>query len=230
MKNNETRFIVLFAAVAVLVFAVTVVLKGRLALAPGGTGNSGGAVAQVPDSVAVSPILGGDDEVVANANAGYYFSMPANWYVEKNVGAGLAVYPDYDPKSGVAPECKIEISDFANVGTGSLNSWITNYLHADPTADVAEISRTPVQIGDASGGGAGANTSTSSSAIQWYGVLNGVTTTLVYALEPDTAQGQKNILEIAPSTLSESGDADNSDCDLVLQALVANLKFGAYEP
>jgi hypothetical protein len=269
MKNNQTRFVVLFAAVAVLVFAVAVVLQGRLALAPDGMGyggsggiNNSGVRTPVPDSVAVSAADADGDEVVSDVTAGYYFSMPSNWYVEKSAGAGLAVYPDYDPKSGAVPDCKIEISVFgadisaanassggANSGLLNLNDWITSYLHADPTADVAEISRTPVELGEAGGvangdadagvvGGTGATggvAGATSSAIEWFGTLNGVATTLVYAAMPTAANdngsdtGSENILEIAPSTLSGAGDADNNSCDLVLQALVANLQFGTYE-
>ena len=32
---------------------------------------------------------------------GYYFTMPATWYVEKNGSSDVAVYPDYDPAPGI---------------------------------------------------------------------------------------------------------------------------------
>lgn len=207
---------VLFAVFSALVFAGAVSLRDRIGTAPGDSMTAGGtrqvgddASDLSPDAASVSPLPDGD-QVVTNAAGGYSFSVPANWYVEKNTGTDLTIYPDYDPKSGTPPECKIETSNLVR-DAGDLNAWITKYLHADPTAEVSEISRSPIKVGG-------------SSAIEWRGVLNGVTTTLVYVAMPD------GILELAPSTLaspsSSANDADTDDCDLALQALMANLNFG----
>lgn len=231
MKINNHRFFVGFAAVAVAVFAAGVWLRGWDEAvsgdgvgAIGGAGSGGGgARSPVPDKISVVPLPSGDT-MVANASAGYFFSMPANWYLENRAGAGIAVYPDYDPKSGASPECKLEISVFVSASSTAggksadvahLGAWITDYLRTDPTADIREISRTPFLVD-------------SNPAIEWRGILNNVTTTLIYSVMP--VKGNNQILEVAPSTLSGAGDAGSDDCDFDLQALVANLKFGAYEP
>jgi hypothetical protein len=217
MKKYNNRFLVWFAVVAVVVFIVGVGLDEWKASAPGGS--------LVESDRATSD---GGDEVVANAAEGYYFSMPTNWYVERGADSEFAVYPDYDPAdaSSSPAQCKIEISaitlalDSGPITETGLSDWVTQILHADPTANIAEISRTPMVVGG-------------TPALEWRGVLNNVTTTLVYAEAPagTGAVGSNNkIFEIAPSTLSEASDADNDSCDLDLQALVANFKFGAYEP
>jgi hypothetical protein len=204
-----------FLAVVAVVFAGYVVLQGRQSVAVDARPM---ARTPVPDSVLVMPPADGSgsgDEIVENSTAGYYFSMPSNWYVEKNAGAGIAIYPDYDPSdaSSSPAECKIEIAGFSGAGgVTDLNSWVTGELHADPTADISEDAQTNLEIG-------------SSSAIEWQGTMNGVSTTLVYVLSGG------NVFEIAPSTLSSgdgSGD-DAGDCNLELQALVTNLHFGNYE-
>ena len=233
MEKYNYRFLGWFAAAAVLVFAVGVGLRGLDAVAPGGGGGAPGVNPQggVAGSALVMPISDGD-KVVADATAKYYFMVPSNWYVESGAGSGagvvasgsdLAIYPDYDPRNGATPECKIEISVLAakaGLGSGGLNAWVTQNLHADLTADVAEISRTPLMVGS----------NPTSSALTWHGGLNGVTTTLIYAELPGGgANGGENILEAALSTLSGAGDT-SGDCDLAFQALVANLRFGSYEP
>lgn len=216
MKNKISWFAAAAVVGAAIVATVAVVVvrdgQGGEVGAPeaghGANANWGSA------GVSVVPLSDGDKEVI-DAGAGYYFSMPSNWYVETStVGTGaLAVYPDYDPAAGGdAATCKIEISALgAKLNSADdLSSWITDHLHADPTADVHELSRTQMTVGG-------------SRAIEWRGVLNSMTTTLVYAAGPE------GIWEAVPSTLSESSDADNDDCDIVFEALLNNIHFGNYE-
>jgi hypothetical protein len=244
MKNNITNIIVGCIAIVAAVFAVAVVVGGhRTGDGSGGAGSgltgtsglAGTGGSATPDDVSVAPVPsddGGasDDEVVTDQTDGYSFTMPTDWYLEPNAGAGVTVYPDYDPTSGDEAACKIEISELATGGTdaaggsgavtdeSSLNAWITSYLHADPTADISEYSRTDITIG------AGDSTTT---AIEWQGALNGVSTTLVYAVAPASdgnGSSGANILEFAPSTLvAEDGD----DCTIELQALLANFTLSS---
>ena len=215
--KNKNKFITGFVLLAgvVAVFGAAVVLRSRVE-APGmpeASDRLAPAGAFSLDEASIATQNANDDQVVQNASDGYSFAMPASWYLEKNDGSGTTVYPDYDPAGGVAPECKMEISSFpaatapgAGGRAADLNNWLTDHLHADPTVDVLEISRTNVKLG-------------TSSALEWRGSLNGVTTTLVYAF----ANGK--ILEIAPSSLDPASDLDADDCDLMLQAFMANLRL-----
>lgn len=232
MKNNITNIIVGCIAVAAAVFAVVVVVGGHRAGDGGAAGVSNsagmGTVGSVtPDEVSVAPAPNGDadDEVVTDQTAGYSFTMPTNWYLEPDAGAGVTVYPDYDPTSGDEAACKIEISELAAGGTSvateaDLSTWITTQLHSDPTAGVAENSRTDMQIGSGD---------STSSAIEWQGELNGVSTTLVYVPAADGA----GVLEFAPSTLAEDDASETADggatddCTIELQALLANLTLSS---
>jgi hypothetical protein len=237
MKKNKTWFLILFSVFSVTVFTAAISLKDRVEVSPGDaqSDQNSGQTMSPSDSDLVSPMSNGDDEIVASTQGDYYFSMPSNWYAEKNTEANTTVYPDYAPQSGAAPDCKIEISQIATSSllsslnnadsARSLDRWVTAYLHADPTASVEESSRVQLQVG-------------SNPAIEWFGSLNGVTTTLVYVAMPN------NVLELAPSSLAPAGDSDtdgsgdgdgtgddgSDDCGLALQALIANLNFGAYEP
>lgn len=225
MKNNITNIIVGCIAILAAVFAVIVVVGGHRAgdgnasVGVGSSGQGAGDIAgggATPDDVSVEPAPDGDsdDEIVTDQTAGYSFSMPTNWYLEPNAGAGVTVYPDYDPTSGDQAACKIEISSLAAdpgavANEAGLSTWVTAQLHADPTADIAETARTDITIG-------------TSTAIEWQGELNGVSTTLVYV---PTVDG-KNILEFAPSTLAADDSADGGDdCTIELQALLANLNI-----
>jgi hypothetical protein len=199
MKNSHYRFVAWFVAVAAVVFAIGVGLRGR-EISPPGEAGAGTSTS--------------DDKTLANASETYSMVVPKNWYTEES-GTEMSIYPDYDPAdaSSSPPTCKIEISSFVTSHGTNLDTWLTNDLHADPTASIAEISRAPIVVGPHA-----------ISGIEWRGVLNGVTTTLVYA------EGPNDIFEIAPSTLSEARDADNDDCSLDLQALVANFDITNYEP
>jgi len=158
------------------------------------------------------------DRFISNTPEGYSFTMPSNWYLEKNGNGTLIVYPDYDPStasSSSSPDCKIEVSTLSGPGGSekitpeALNSWITQYLHADPTAIVSEISRKNFEIGSA-------------QAVEWNGVLNSVTTTLAYIPAGGAARGK--IIEVAPSSLLDASDADG-DCNLDFHAFLANLQI-----
>lgn len=217
MRKNIINFLIGAVTVIAVVFAVAVVIDGQDSGGPDMNGPlSSSSSAQVgnstPDAVSISQLPDGDNETVKNNTGGYSFTMPTNWYLENNTGEGVTVYPDYDPKSGDAPTCKIEVSSFgsAAIGSsaGSLNDWITRHLHADPTADISESSRTDLNVGG-------------SSAIEWQGSLNGVTTTLVYVSTPTG-----DLLEFAPSTLATPDDPDADDCGLALQAMLSNIQFG----
>lgn len=211
--KNKNNFLVWFAMVAIIVFAVAIGVRGWKAEAPGEGQDAPGAV---------TGLLPDDDKIVANASGTFSVKVPVDWYVEKNGdvnasgAARFALYPGYDPAraSSTPPTCKIEISSFAGARGTNLDTWLTKYLHADPTASVAEISRMPVKVG--SGGAL--------MGIEWRGTWNGVTSTLVYVEVPTT------IFEIAASSLSSASDADNDDCNLDLQAVVANFSITNHEP
>jgi hypothetical protein len=203
-KNKQYLWAGLAVAVAV-VLAIAAVIQDqstRVGL------NNSAAVGSVASSSPVS------DENITNKAEGYSFTMPRNWYSEKNGDTDLTIYPDYDPKkaSSTSADCKIEISAIPGF-VGDLNAWITKYLHADPTVSVSEISRNTFQLGQAGEG----------FGIEWKGILNGVTTTLAYIQAGGSAQGK--ILEIAPSTLSSTDDIEDGDCGLDFHAVLANIKI-----
>ncbi len=216
MKNNITNIIIGCIAIVAAVFAVVVVVGGHRTgdggVGSGMEGSSGAGGSATTDTVSVTPAPGGDtdDEIVTDQTAGYSFTMPTNWYLEPNAGAGVTVYPDYDPASGEQAACKIEISEIDGDGASNLNTWITSYLHADPTADISEGSRANITVG-------------TTTAIEWQGTLNGVSTTLVYA----AASNGKDVLEFAPSTLAADDAAGGDDCTIELQALLANLTLAS---
>ena len=244
MEKFKYRFAAWFFISAVVVCAVGVWLRGWDAFAPGisvgspaapsdlnGTSssvvdNSGGSSA-APTSGSSGPparmIVSGaeGDVVVQDATADYHVSIPSNWYAEKNADSGLTIYPDYNPKTDAAPSCKIEISRFSVPKNTDLAAWLNGYLHADPTQSVTELSRAPIAVDGVTG-------------IAWSGVMNGVTSTLIYAKTSEVGGAgvvvDDNIFEIAESPLSEAGSADDGDCNLALQALVANFHFGSYAP
>jgi hypothetical protein len=226
MKNKNNIFVVVFAVVLAAVAAV--ILFRERAQAPGngvvvGTTATG---AGTDDITAIPSPEGDDDQVVENKTAGYFFTAPADWYVERSAGTGLAVYPDYDPTSGEAPTCKIEVSAFSGADVSDLDAWVTAHLHADPTASVVEDSRQNIATADGA----------SSTALEWRGTLNGIATTLGYAEGNGPDGGGGEILEFAASSLTEPGTGSNSDvtgsddCGLMVEPLVANLHFGDYQP
>jgi len=151
-----------------------------------------------PDTV-VTSTLPNEMVYADNKTAGYAIAIPKNWYLERSAGSGVTVYPKAD--------CKIEISKLANPDQKNLADWLTKYLHADPTADVSEISRATTTVGGA-------------PAIIWIGALNGVSSTLAYV----AADG--SVIEIAPSIIAASGSApSNIDCGSAFQTILHNFQF-----
>ncbi|HVO28845.1 MAG TPA: hypothetical protein VMT81_02595 [Candidatus Paceibacterota bacterium] len=203
MEKQKWRFwvevVAVCAVIAALVLAVEFFLQGgsggKVALAPGDAGPLP-AAAPLPDG----------DTVVKDSAAGYYFAVPANWYVENTT-----VYPDYDPSAGSAsPECKIELSMLSPAAGSDLGGWLTDYLHADPTAEVAELSRRNLTVGGA-------------PAIEWQGRVDHATATLGYI----ALSG--GVLEVAPSLLSGTGITEADDCYLPFEAVFNGIHIGQYE-
>jgi hypothetical protein len=149
-------------------------------------------------------------KIITNSFGGFSFAMPEGWYLENNASGNVVVYPDYDPSGTTAPTCKIEISDFAVVKNTDLSDWLSQYFKADPTADISQASLSQITVGSVSG-------------LEWRGVMNGATTTLVYA------EKDRKIIEIAPSSLSSGSDTDNDDCAPALQDLLLNFTFSKDE-
>jgi hypothetical protein len=178
-------------------------------------------------------------QIIENKSAGYYFSKPEGWFLEKNTGSDVILYPGYSPEDVSAdgdganadvasstPACKIEISTLLGKGgamadgvVSDLDAFVTSNLHADPTAEILEASRSPMVIGSA-----GLSTS---SALEWRGSLNGVSTTLVYASANANASSGK-VVEFAPIAANGTGDSDGDDCELMLRDLLAGFHFGNY--
>jgi hypothetical protein len=225
MQNKKYLWVGL-AVLIVAVFAVSAVIRDWSTSSgmPDHPGFNNGSIGSYPDSDTFSDNTQGgfennpSDRFISNTADGYSFTMPPNWYLEKSGNGTFTVYPDYDPdaaSSSGSPDCKIEVSTLAGPGGSEkitpevLNPWITQYLHADPTAVISETSRRNFQIG-------------SVQAVEWNGVLNGVKTTLAYIPAGGVALGK--IIEVAPSSLSGASDADG-DCSLDFQAFLANLQI-----
>jgi hypothetical protein len=121
--------------------------------------------------------------LVTHSTARYEMVMPLAWYLEKKSGGGVAVYPGYELRSKTPPLCKLEISFLENPSRADLNDWLTDYLHQDPTGEVAESSRV-------------SSTISGHYAITWTGVWNGVLGTFIYI-----SRGDGSLYEIAPSTI-----------------------------
>jgi hypothetical protein len=146
--------------------------------------------------------------LIENKTAGYAITVPRDWYLEKNAGNGITVYPNYDIVGHNGPDCKIEIATLSDPGGAALlSAWLTAYLHRDPTADISETSRTEMIVNGM-------------SAIAWNGALNGTLTSLAYV-----ATGT-NVYEIAPSLISEKKNGSmDIGCENVLQVILANFHF-----
>lgn len=167
------------AGCGILFFAARLPWKGSMRLP-----------APRPDVIATSSAPG-EMVLMRNKTAGYAMVIPRTWYLEKSEGSGVGVYPDYDAAGKIPPDCKIEISTLSNQSRASLADWLAAYFHADPTADVREISRATMTVSGA-------------PAVVWTGLLDGISSTLAYV-----ATGTK-VYEIAPSWISGSphGAAD----------------------
>jgi hypothetical protein len=153
--------------------------------------------------------------LIANATARYGLIVPTTWYLEKKAGGGITLYPDYDPAKKIPPACKMEISALQNPGNADLDDWLTDYLHADPTADVVESSRMP-------------STVSGHPAVTWVGALNGVSTTLAYVSREDGL-----LYEIAPSVIQNvaaasgivAGASSVAQCSAAFQSLMSSFRI-----
>ena len=163
--------------------------------------------------VAVVVIVKGREnqgQTVENGTKDFSFLLPSTWYLERNDASGATIYPDYSESGNSEPTCKIEISSVgslaANASQADLNDWVGQYIHKDSMSDILEISRSAPDISGA-------------VAVEWRGIMNGATTTLVYA----ASQGK--IFEIAPSTMISGSEADNEDCLPALKEFLPTLQF-----
>jgi hypothetical protein len=160
------------------------------------------------DDLPSGSVASSGERTIENGAAHYRLTAPVNWYVEKNGGTGLALYPDYAPKAastpsmnsglpqkirvatgspqaGAQPECKIEISALPNKSNLMLGDWLVGYLHQDPTVEIIETSQSAVRV-------------SGRDAISWTGALNGISTTLAYVA------GDGMVYEFAPSMIATS--------------------------
>jgi hypothetical protein len=109
----------------------------------------------------------------------------------------------------------MEISALQNPGNADLDDWLTDYLHADPTADVVESSRMP-------------STVSGHPAVTWVGALNGVSTTLAYVSREDGL-----LYEIAPSVIQNvaaasgivAGASSVAQCSAAFQSLMSSFRI-----
>lgn len=164
------------------------------------------------DTITTQALTHGN-ELVTNVTARYEAIVPATWYLEKKDGSGITLYPDYDPAKKILPACKMEISVLQNPTNADLDDWLTDYLHADPTADVVESSRMP-------------STVSGHPAVTWTGSLNGISTTLAYVSREDGS-----LYEIAPSAIENVASQDipqNSgaaQCSAAFQSLMSSFRI-----
>ena len=199
-KRNPYLMIAVFLGVLVMALAIFVCARWFLENSPKPASGA------PPDDIALTTLPNGN-RLVNDKTGGYSFILPANWYLEKKEGSGIAVYPDYAPQSGGAPKCKIEVSVFKNIAAANINNWVTIRLHADPTIAVSETLRAALSVPGAK------------SAFEWKGTMDGITTTLAYV----SAEG--NIYEIAPSVLDIQKADGNTACDSGFQLFLNGISF-----
>lgn len=160
-----------------------------------------------PDTL-ISAALSNGDHLVHDETGGYSFVLPSSWYLEKNEGSGVTVYPGYHPDAGSSPECKIEVSVFKDVATADMTRWVADHLREDPTVAITEMSSQGVSVIGAQ------------AAFEWTGTMDGIATTLAYV----SAEG--NIYEIAPSALDIQKADGNAVCDTVFAYFMDGIRFG----
>ncbi len=191
-KNNFSYFIWLAAVIAVAIVLFWFFGLRALPYEAGGVQSENGT--SLPSDASSS------ERMVQNNAAHYRLVIPMSWYVEDSGGTGLALYPDYDPKAGTQPECKVEISALLNQSDLMLGDWLTAYLRQDPTADIAEISQSPSQV-------------SGRDAITWVGSMNGASSTIAYVA------GDGLVYEITPSGIVTSGKGQVTGKDDCLNSL-----------
>jgi len=206
MPQNTLRyFIWLFAVIAVILVLFWLISQWAI---PAASPQSGLNFESTTTTVTASDLPGGS-RLFENAAAGYRFSVPAGWYVERVGGTGIAAYPDYDPAAGVVPACKIEISALPNPRQSMLGDWLVSYLSQDPTADVSPAFQSAFQV-------------SGRDAIRWSGSLNGVSTTAAYL------DGRGVVLEVVPSAVETSSaepEIGNEACMAAFELLIKNFSI-----
>ena len=199
-KNTVSYFMWLVVLVAVVIFLSWVFglrSASQEVLGNQTQSNVPAPLVNASETTSTSSAAVSDEQVIANSAAHYRFTVPASWYIEKNGAMSLAVYPDYDPKSGTQPSCKIEISALENKSNTALPGWLTEHLHQDPTTEIMQTSQSISRISD-------------HDAITWTGALNGASTTLVYV------SGAELVYEFAPSRITKT------DCQAALKLVLKN--------
>jgi hypothetical protein len=140
----------------------------------------------------------------SNPGAGYSFSAPVRWNIEKTGANTVAVHSD--ASSSVAA-CKIEISVFPySAGADGEADWIAHRIGADPSLSVTEQSSENVSLAG------------SSTGVEWVGTIDGVSTTLVYAFNATHAY------EIAPSVTSATASG-TAQCSDMLQSFLSTFSI-----
>lgn len=140
----------------------------------------------------------------SDQDAGYAFSVPAAWSIEKTGADTVAVHAD---ASSSAAACKIEVSAFPySGGADGMADWITQRIGADPSIAVTEQSSGQIPL---AGGVTG---------VEWTGTIDGLPTTLVYAFNAQHAY------EIAPSVVGEDAGGD-AQCAGMLQSFLSTFKI-----
>jgi len=202
MKKIYIAYFVWFVVIIAAAWGIWVLFGMRL---PAGTRPAG---SPAPDEVTLA-VQSNGSRLLTNKTAGYSVAVPQTWYLEKDAGAGVTLYPNYDPAGTAQPACKIEISALLNPKRASISDWLSAYFREDPTADIEQQS---VTGGEVSG----------QPAITWVGSENGVSTTLTYVARAAT------VYEIAPSLISaadNNASAKEADCADAAASLIETFQF-----
>lgn len=158
--------------------------------------NSGAASGIAPAPIAMKNF--------SNPDAGYSFSAPTRWKIEKTGTDTVAVHSD--ASSSVAA-CKIEVSVFPySAGADGMADWIARRIGADPSLTVVEQSSANVALAN---GGTG---------VEWVGTIDGAPATLVYAFNAVHAY------EIAPSVTSDTANGA-AQCSDMLQSFLSTFSI-----
>lgn len=219
MKQSSKGIFFLWALIAMVVGGGVFLLAEHFNVGVTTAGGDGAAPAVdanvATDDVATSsPAFAGvPTQDFSNADAGYAFSVPKSWDIEKTASDTVSVHPDTASSGGVA--CKIEVSVFPySAGADGMADWIAHRLGADPSVAVVEQSSEDVSLAN---GGTG---------VEWIGTMDGVPTTLVYAFNAAHAY------EIAPSVVGAGASAgtgtgadDVAQCGDALQSFLSTLKI-----
>jgi hypothetical protein len=209
ITKNTMSYLVWFVVLVVAGVAVWFSFFGRISTKP----ESPVLTPPAPDTVTTQALTHGN-QLIIDITAHYEAIVPMTWYLEKRAGSGITLYPDYDPAKQATPTCKMEISVLQNAKNADLDDWLTDYLRADPTADVVESSRMP-------------STVSGHPAITWIGLQNGVSTTLAYISREDGS-----LYEVAPSVIENNAVSDamptasnQTLCSAAFQSLMSSFRI-----